>query len=125
VTNAEAKTVVRLLEEVERLQSELTRGTRDMETARPYEERIDEARAVMMRKLILEAGRWSQLSTDQQRDLLVRLKVIRDELLTKKNIAPAKQSSYRLECEDEPKHLMLWLTLCGFVFAATLLSLIR
>jgi hypothetical protein len=125
VTNAEPKFIVSLFEEVESLEAELTRGTNDMEMARHHKERIDEARAALMRGLVFDTVSWSQLSAGQQKHLLDRLTVVRDELLAKKHVGQATQSSYPLESEDSPKHLILWVTIFGFIFVATLLSLIR
>jgi hypothetical protein len=125
VTNVEPKFIVSLLEEVERLESELTKGIGDMEMIKHHKERIDEERATIVRRLAIDAGGWSQLHADQQKHLLDRLMAIRDELLARKGVGQARPLSYIPESEDEPKHLILWLTIFGFIFAATLLSLIR
>ena len=61
-----------LLEEVERLESGLTIGAANMNTARINEKRINEIRAAIMGGPIFDARRWSQLTDDKQKEALKR-----------------------------------------------------
>jgi hypothetical protein len=96
-----------------------------METAKINEERINQIRAAIMVGPVFDPSHWSQLSVDQQRDLLDRLTTIRDGLVAKDGVAHAKHSNYLSQREGESKQSIIWLAIFGFIFAATLLSLIR
>jgi hypothetical protein len=116
--------IQRLLDEIERLESEL-KGTTDMETAKINEKRINEIRAAIMGGPVFDPSHLSQLSEDKQRDLLDRLTAARDGLLAKNGVEDAKHSNYLLQREGESKQSVIWLAIFGFIFAATLLSLIH
>jgi hypothetical protein len=96
-----------------------------METAKINEERINEIRTAIMAGPIFNPSHGSQLSVDQQKDLLDRLTTIRDGLLAKDGVAHAKHSNYLWQREGESKQSIIWLAIFGFIFAATLLSIIR
>jgi hypothetical protein len=121
VSSVEPIVIQRLLDDIERLKSE---GTA-METAKINEERINEIRAAIMVGPIFNPSHGSQLSVDQPRDLLDRLTTIRDGLLAKDGVAHAKHSNYLLQRQGQSKQSIIWLAIFGFIFAATLLSLIR
>lgn len=71
-----------------------------------------------------DANRWTQLSAIRQRDLLRRLEAIRDELLAASVMDSADTDGYRGR-QSGSRQSMIWLTVFGFIFAATLLTLIR
>jgi len=96
-----------------------------METVKINEKRIHEARSAIMGGPVFDPVRWSQLSADKQKDLLDRLTMVRDGLLVKNSVEDAKHSNYLLHREGESKQSIIWLAIFGFIFAATLLSLIR
>jgi hypothetical protein len=116
--------IQRLLDDIKRLECK-SEGIADMETAKFNEERLNEIRAAIMLGPVFDPSHWSQLSVDQQRDILDRLTTIRDGLLAKNGVAHAKHSNCLLQREGESKQSIIWLAIFGFIFAATLLSLIR
>lgn len=116
--------IQRLLDEVERLECEL-RGSGNMETVKINENSIHEARSAIIGGPVFDPGRWSQLSADKQKALLDRLTMVRDGLLAKNSVEDAKHSNYLLQREGESKQSVIWLAIFGFIFAATLLSLIH
>jgi hypothetical protein len=119
----EVEIVLNLLAEVEQLQGKLEGGG-DMN--RVHEKRLGEARsAVMARSIMCDKNRWSQLSVDEQNDLFERLVTVRDGLLAKYRAEHARHSNDRLETEGGSKYAIIWFAIFGFVFAATLLLLIR
>ena len=115
--------ILSLLEEIERLESELTKGIETMESGN--QKRIDSARAAVMMGPVFDERRWCQRSVQEQKDIIERLAVVRDGLLAQQGIEHARRSSDKLDGERISQYLIIWLAVCGFVFAATLLSLVR
>lgn len=124
MSSVEPMIIQSLLEEIERLETEL-KGTAHMESARINQNRIAEVRTAIVSGSDFDPNRWSELSADKQRHLLDRITMIRDGLLAKNGVEDAKHSNYLLQRDGESKQSFIWLAILGFVFAATLLSLIR
>jgi len=124
LSSVEPIVIQRLLDEVERLEREL-RQSGDMKTLKINEKGIHEARAAIVDGNAFDPVRWSQLSVDKQKVLLDRLMRVRDGLLAKNSAEDAKHLNYLLQGEGGLKQPLIWLAIFGFIFAATLLSLIR
>ena len=95
-----------------------------METAKINKKRVSEVRVAIMGDPV-DVSRGSQLSVDKQEDLLDRLTMIRAGLFDKNSAKDARHSNYLLQGEGGSKQSIIWLTIFGSIFVATLLSLIR
>jgi hypothetical protein len=122
VRKVERKVVVGLLKEIERLQAQST-GARDMKGLN--ESRINDVRAALTTGKIFDEDRWSGRTRQEQRELLERLTVTRDGLLAQRRVERRHDPNYLLDRDGASKYSVIWLAVCGFVFAATLLSLLR
>jgi homogentisate 1,2-dioxygenase len=88
--------------------------------------KIDEVRAAVIGGAAqLDASRWSQLSEQKQQDLQEGLVMVKNTLMEITRNADHKKGRSLLENESASTKSIIWLAIFGFIFAATLLSLIR
>ena len=123
MSSAEPILIQRLLDEVESLEAEL-KGSVSMEAAKVHEKRIREIRTAVMDGSVFDPGNLSNLSVDKQKELLDRLTRLHNERFAQKSVRN-EFLNYSLEGDGESKQSIIWLAIFGFIFAATLLSLIR
>jgi hypothetical protein len=114
-----------LLDEVENLERKI-KGMVNMGNGKLRTSKIREVRAAVVGEAVdFDASQWSKLSADKQKKLLKRLTALRNELLDISGAEDWRQPSYLPPGEDGSKQSIIWLAIFGFIFAATLLSLIR
>ena len=113
-----------LLDELAALERQLKEGG-NMKTARLYQQRIDAVRVAVTGGAAFNEGSWSQLSADRQKDLLDSLEKLRDGLRAESKIGDTRHLSGARPEEAPSRQLLVWIALCGFIFAATLFSLVR
>ena len=124
VENVDPGAIQTLLEDVERLKTMITAftGSRPSELA---DGQFDQARAaVLAGSEKFDSERWSRLSGQRQRELQEQLLQAREVLLDLAHRARSDGTSGVVETTLSARSV-IWLAICGFIFAATLLSLIR
>ena len=125
MTNVEPRVMQELLDEVEKLERE-TKGVVNMANGELNISRIREIRAAAVGEAVdFDVSRWSELSAGTQKELLKRLTAVRNELLDMSGTHDGIRPGYLPRGEGGSKQSIIWLTIFGFIFAATLLSLIR
>lgn len=124
VANVDPSVIQTLLDDIERLRKTIIdfMGSR---SSRLEDSKLDKVRAAVLGGAAqFDSVQWCRLSEQRQKDLQEQLIMVRDTLL---DVA-------RREGRDEPSGIpdglastksIIWLAIFGFVFAATLLSLIR
>ena len=124
VANVDPSVIRTLLDDIERLRKTIIdfMGSR---SSRLEDSKLDKVRAAVLGGAAqFDSVQWCRLSEQRQKDLQEQLIMVRDTLL---DVA-------RREGRDEPSGIsdgsastksIIWLAIFGFVFAATLLSLIR
>ena len=119
--NAELVVIQQLMAEVESLQTVLASRDVHMTTQITQRSAIGDAADT---RVAFDVGRWSELNADQQKQLITRLTLRRNDLLarTKPNVVPP---NYYTQDERMSRQAIIWFAIFGFIFAATLLSLIR
>lgn len=122
VADVDPRVMQALLEQVEKLERRLE-GSGKMITAKLNG--IGDVRtAIGGGAMDFDARRWTELSTATQKDLLKRLTSIRDELL-EASVIQRRESNDFMHYESGSRQPVIWLIVFGFIFAATLLSLVR
>ena len=97
-----------------------------MEAAKIHEKRIREIQTAVMDGSVFDPSILSNLSVDKQKELLDRLTRLHNERFAQNSVGDEKFLNYSLEGGGgESKQSIIWLAIFGFIFAATLLSLIR
>ena len=123
VANVDPSVIRTLLDDIERLKTIIDfTGSR---SSRLEDSELDKVRAAVLGGAAqFDSAQWYRLSEQRQKDLQEQLIMVRDTLL---DVA-------RREGRDEPSGIsdgsastksIIWLAIFGFIFAATLLSLIR
>ena len=124
VANVDPSVIQTLLDDIERLRKTIIdfMGSR---SSRLEDSKLDKVRAAVLGVAAqFDSVQWCRLSEQRQKDLQEQLIMVRDTLL---DVA-------RREGRDVPSGIpdgsastksIIWLAIFGFVFAATLLSLIR
>lgn len=124
VANVDPSVIQTLLDDIERLRKTIIdfMGSR---SSRLEDSKLDKVRAAVLGGAAqFDSVQWCRLSEQRQKDLQEQLIMVRDTLL----------DMARREGRDEPSGIpdglastksIIWLAIFGFVFAATLLSLIR
>lgn len=124
VANVDPSVIQTLLDDIERLRKTIIdfMGSR---SSRLEDSKLDKVRAAVLGGAAqFDSVQWCRLSEQRQKELQEQLIMVRDTLL---DVA-------RREGRDEPSGIpdglastksIIWLAIFGFVFAATLLSLIR
>jgi len=123
VANVDPSVIRTLLDDIERLKTIIDfTGSR---SSRLEDSKLDKVRAAVLGGAAqFDSAQWYRLSEQRQKDLQEQLIMVRDTLL---DVA-------RREGRDEPSGIsdgsastksIIWLAIFGFIFAATLLSLIR
>jgi hypothetical protein len=124
VANVDPSVIQTLLDDIERLRKTIIdfMGSR---SSRLEDSKLDKVRAAVLGGAAqFDSVQWCRLSEQRQKELQEQLIMVRDTLL---DVA-------RRERRDEPSGIpdglastksIIWLAIFGFVFAATLLSLIR
>jgi len=123
VANVDPSVIRTLLDDIERLKTIIDfTGSR---SSRLEHSKLDKVRAAVLGDVAqFDSVQWCRLSEQRQKDLQEQLIMVRDTLL---DVA-------RREGRDEPSGIsdgsastksIIWLAIFGFIFAATLLSLIR
>jgi hypothetical protein len=121
VADVDPRVMQELLEQVKKLERRLE-GSGKMTKAK-LNGIVDVRTAVGGRAVDFDASRWKQLSAATQKDLVKRLKSIRDELLEASVIHRRESNDFMYESGS--RELVIWLIVFGVIFAATLLSLVR
>jgi hypothetical protein len=124
VANVDPSVIRTLLDDIERLRKTII-GFTGSRSSRLEDSKLDKVRgAVLGGAAQFDSAQWYRLSEQRQKDLQEQLIMVRDTLL---DVA-------RREGRDEPSGIsdgsastksIIWLAIFGFIFAATLLSLIR
>ena len=124
VANVDPSVIRTLLDDIERLRKTIV-GFTGSRSSRLEDSKLDKVRAAVLGGAAqFDSVQWCRLSEQRQKDLQEQLIMVRDTLL---DVA-------RREGRDEPSGIpdglastksIIWLAIFGFVFAATLLSLIR
>ena len=124
VANVDPSVIQTLLDDIERLKKTII-GFTGSRSSRLEDNKLDKVcAAVLGGAAQFDSVQWCRLSEQRQKDLREQLMIVRDTLL---DVA-------RREGRDEPSGIpdglastksIIWLAIFGFVFAATLLSLIR
>jgi hypothetical protein len=124
VANVDPSVIQTLLDDIERLRETII-GFTGSRSSRLEDSKLDKVRAAVLGGAAqFDSVQWCRLSEHRQKDLQEQLIMVRDTLL---DVA-------RREDRDEPSGIpdgsastksIIWLAIFGFVFAATLLSLIR
>lgn len=121
--NVDPGAIQTLLDDIERLRAMIT-----LTGSRPYGldgGQFDRARAaVLSGSEKFDSERWSRLSGQRQRELQEQLITTREALLDLARRARSDGAAGVAETTLSARS-MIWLAICGFIFAATLLSLIR
>lgn len=123
MANIEPHVIRQLLLAVEKLEREL-KGVNRMKRDKSDRRAIKEIGSELDGAAALDEFRWRQLDAEKQKRLLRQLTVIHRDLLEVRG-ARAGQSSYLMHDNGVSRASIIWLTVFGFIFAATLLSLIR
>jgi hypothetical protein len=123
VANVDPSVIQTLLDDIERLRKTII-GFTGSRSSRLEDSKLDKVRAAVLGGAAqFDSVQWCRLSEQRQKDLQEQLIMVRDRL----DVA-------RREGRDEPSGIpdgsastksIIWLAIFGFVFAATLLSLIR
>lgn len=124
MANVDPSVIRTLLDDIERLRKTII-GFTGSRSSRLEDSKLDKVRAAVLSGAAqFDSVQWCRLSEQRQKDLQEQLIMVRDTLL---DVA-------RREGRDEPSGIpdglastksIIWLAIFGFVFAATLLSLIR
>lgn len=124
MANVDPSVIRTLLDDIERLRKTII-GFTVSRSSRLEDSKLDKVRAAVLGGAAqFDSVQWCRLSEQRQKDLQEQLIMVRDTLL---DVA-------RREGRDAPSGIpdgsastksIIWLAIFGFVFAATLLSLIR
>jgi hypothetical protein len=129
VANVDPSVIQTLLDDIERLRKTIIdfMGSR---SSRLEDSKLDKVRAAVLGGAAqFDSVQWCRLSEQRQKELQEQLIMVRDTLLRDTLL-----DVVRREGRDEPSGIpdglastkaIIWLAIFGFVFAATLLSLIR
>jgi hypothetical protein len=122
VARIEPDVLQKLLVEVEKLETTCALSARD----RLQRAKIDEAKASVINGAArFDGARWAQLGEQEQQELQEKLMTMRDTLMeVSRNGNDKIPPSFSAGDSASPKSI-IWLTIFGLIFAATLLSLIR
>jgi len=128
VANVDPSVIRTLLDDIERLRKTII-GFTGSRSSR-LEDKLDKVRAAVLGGAAqFDSVQWCRLSEQRQKELQEQLIMVRDTLLRDTLLDVARRES-----RDEPSGIpdglastksIIWLAIFGFVFAATLLSLIR
>jgi hypothetical protein len=128
VANVDPSVIRTLLDDIERLRKTIS-GFTGSRSSR-LEDKLDKVRAAVLGGAAqFDSVQWCRLSEQRQKELQEQLIMVRDTLLRDTLLDVARR-----EGRDEPSGIpdglastksIIWLAIFGFVFAATLLSLIR
>jgi hypothetical protein len=120
VASVEPRAIQQFLAQVEDLEREI-KGVGPMEN-KPEQSKVDETRSAVIAGATCDPSRWSELSADKQSELTL----MRDELLDVSRRNNAGRPTYFEQNDDGvSKQSIIWLAIFGFIFVATLLSLVR
>ena len=127
VANVDPSVIRTLLDDIERLRKTIIGFSR---SSRLEDSKLDKVRAAVLGGAAqFDNVQWCRLSEERQKELQEQLIMVRDTLLRDILLDVARR-----EGRDEPSGIpdglastksIIWLAIFGFVFAATLLSLIR
>jgi hypothetical protein len=121
VANVEPRVIQQLLAQVEDLEKEI-KGVGPVEN-KSQQCKVDEIRSAVIGGATFDPSRWSELSADKQSELSKQLTLICDKLLDVSRRNDARPPT--LEQNGVSRQSIIWLAIFGFIFAATLLSLVR
>ena len=129
VANVDPRVIQTLLDDIERLRKTIIDFT-GSRSSRLEDSKLDKVRAAVLGGAAqFDSVQWCRLSEQRQKELQEQLIMVRDTLLRDTLLDVARR-----EGRDEPSGIsdgsastksIIWLAIFGFVFAATLLSLIR
>jgi len=129
VANVDPRVIQTLLDDIERLRKTIIdfMGSR---SSRLEDSKLDKVRAAVLGGAAqFDSVQWRRLSEQRRKELQEQLIMVRDTLLRDTLLDVARREG-RDELSGIPDGLastksIIWLAIFGFVFAATLLSLIR
>ncbi|HEU4771153.1 MAG TPA: hypothetical protein VFS68_03255 [Candidatus Udaeobacter sp.] len=122
--NIDPDAIQTLLDDIERLKA-MTTAFAGSRTSSLEDGQFDQARAaVLAGSEKFDNERWSRLSGQRQRELQEQLILAREALLDLARRAGSHSTGGAAETTLSARSV-IWLAICGFIFAATLLSLIR
>ena len=129
VANVDPRVIQTLLDDIERLRKTIIdfMGSR---SSRLEDSKLDKVRAAVLGGAAqFDSVQWCRLSEQRRKELQEQLIMVRDTLLRDTLLDVARREG-RDELSGIPDGLastksIIWLAIFGFVFAATLLSLIR
>jgi hypothetical protein len=125
VANIKPSVMQNLLDEVEKLEKMTSVITQPRRDQLPNT-KINEVRAAVFGGTAkVDPARWLQLNEQKQHELKEQLTMMRDTLLTVARQDEQKTPGYFTDNETASTSAIIWLAIFGFIFAATLLSLIR
>ena len=120
VENVDPSAIQTLLDDIERLKAMIGAFT-GAKPSGPF----DQARAAVLAcSEKFDNEHWSRLSGQHQRELQEQLIMAREALLDLARRAASDKTGGVAETTLSARSV-IWLAICGFIFAATLLSLIR
>jgi len=121
VANVDPSVIRTLLDGIERLKKTIT-GFTGSRPSRLEDSKLDKVRAAVLCGAVqFDSVQWCRLSEQRQKDLQEELIMVRDTLL---DVAGREEPSGLPDGSASAKSI-IWLAIFGFIFAATLLSLIR
>src|SRR4030095_12888814 len=124
VANVSSSVTRTLLDDIERLRKTII-GFTGSRSRRLEDSKLDKVRAAVLGDAAqFDSVQWCRLSEQRQKDLQEQLIMVRDTLLDVARREVREAPSGISDGSPSPKSI-IWLAIFGFVFAATLLSLIR
>jgi hypothetical protein len=125
VAHIKPNVIQELLDEVEKLERTIMVFTPSAQ-GKFQHTKIDEVRAAVIGGTSrFDASRRLQLSEQKQKDLQKELVMVRNTLMDITRNVDHKKGRNIMESESASTKSIIWLAIFGFIFAATLLSLIR
>lgn len=125
MASIEPRAIQNLLEELDRLEKTIIAVTRT-EASKLADAKIDAVRGVVLGGAAeFDAARWARLNEQKQYEFKEQLTMVRDNLLDSVRPEGQRELSDLTNGEPASTAAIIWLTIFGFIFAGTLLSLIR
>jgi hypothetical protein len=126
VANIEPRVVQRLFDDMDKLVRKLEEN-RDMSIDKTNQAKVRNIRSTVTDNAgNFDANRWLQLNVETQREYLESIESIRSSLRDVDQPDNRRRPfNDTAKGDDGSKQSMIWLVIFGFIFIATLLSLIR
>ena len=125
MTNIEPRAIQNLLDKLDGLEKTTNALTRT-QASTVANAKIDAVRTVVSGgATAFDAARWARLNEQKQCELKEQLTMVRNNLLDIARPEGQRELSDLTNGEPASTAAIIWLAIFGFIFAATLLSLIR